>query len=56
VKLGIHELNGDNNSKKVGKDKKNSWEYKYVSVARTGLRNLWLMDFIEIFLSHIAYD
>ena len=38
------------------KDKKDSWEYKYVSTARTGLRNLWLLDFLSIFMKNLYED
>jgi len=30
--------------------KKQDWEYKYVSTTRTVLRNLWLLDFLEVFM------
>ena len=34
---------------------KHSWQWKYVSTARTALRMTWLMDFLEIFMKNI-YD
>ena len=46
-------LNGENNSKLLPKDKKGSWEYKYVSTTRTVLRNLWLLDFLEDFMDNL---
>lgn len=49
----LEQLNGDNNSKLLPKDKKGEWEYKYVSTTRTVLRNLWLLDFFEILFQNL---
>lgn len=53
VALGVQELNGENNHKKFKKD---TWEYNYISTARTTLRNLWLMDFLEELMKLINED
>ena len=56
MKNNVHILNGENNSKKLDKSKKTSWEYKYTSTARTVLRNLWLMDFLHILMKNLHED
>jgi hypothetical protein len=49
-------LNGENNHHLLPKTKKNDWEYTYTSTTRTGLRNLWLMDFLYYFMSKIINE
>ena len=41
------ELNGENNSKKLPKDKKGSWEYTYTSTGRHLVRMHWLTNFVK---------
>ena len=38
AQLGVTRLNGENQKKELKKDKKGSWEWKYVSNARTLVR------------------
>ena len=41
------ELNSENNSKKLPKDKKGSWEWTYVSTGRHLVRMHWLTNFVK---------
>lgn len=56
ISISLHILNGENNSKKLDKSKKTSWEYKYTSTTRTVLRNLWLFDFLHILMKNLHED
>lgn len=56
INTNVHILNGENNSKKLDKSKKTSWEYKYTSTSRTVLRNLWLMDFVFHLMKNLHDD
>jgi hypothetical protein len=56
MSTNVHILNGENNSKKLDKSKKTSWEYKYTSTSRTVLRNLWLMDFVYHLMKNLHED
>ena len=42
----VAQLNGDNNSDFLKKDKKETWQYTYNSTARNVIRMWWLTDFI----------
>ena len=53
INLGVIQLNGDNNSKKLDKSKKNSWEWKYNSSGRNLVRMWWLTKFLTKLLSNL---
>ena len=50
----VIKLNGNENSKFLGKESKNTWKWKYTSTTRTVLRNMWLMDFIDILMHDLG--
>ena len=52
--MGIDILNGSNNSKKLKKEKKTSWEWKYNSSARNVVRMWWLSKFVTHLLGRLA--
>ena len=47
AEMKVVELNGDNNKKMLPKDKKESWEWKYVSTGRHLVRMHWLTNFVK---------
>ena len=53
INLGVIQLNGENNSKKLDKSKKNSWEWKYNSSGRNLVRMWWLTKFLTKLLSNL---
>ena len=53
IALGVAVCNGDNNSKKLDKSKKNSWEWKYNSSARNLVRMWWLSKFLTKLLDNL---
>ena len=53
IELGVTQLNGDNNSKKLTNDKKTSWEWKYNSTSRNLVRMWWLTKFLTQLLDNL---
>ena len=53
IAQGVAECNGDNNSKKVDKSKKQSWEWTYNSSARNLVRMWWLSKFLTKLLENL---
>ena len=54
VKLGVTRLNGENQKKELPKEKKGSWEWKYVSTARTYDKVIWIFDFAHALFDNIT--
>lgn len=46
-------LNGKNNSKKLGKAAKDTWQYTYISTARSVVRMARLTDFCQFFFNQL---
>ena len=54
--MKVVELNGDNNKKMLPKDKKGSWEWKYVSTGRHLVRMHWLTNFVKTLFDILTSD
>ena len=54
--MKVVELNGDNNKKMLPKDKKESWEWKYVSTGRHLVRMHWLTNFVKTLFDILTSD
>ena len=54
--MKVVELNGDNNKKMLPKDKKGSWEWKYVSTGRHLVRMHWLTNFVKSLFDILTSD
>lgn len=50
----VAELSGKNNTKKLAKSEKDTWQYTYISSARSSVRMTWLCDFNYCFWSALA--
>ena len=54
--MNLHRLNGSNNKNLIPEFQLDTWKGSYVSTARTVNRQLWMLDFLEIFYSLLYED
>ena len=56
VDMKVVQLNGENQSKMLPKDKKGSWEWSYVSTGRHLVRMHWLTNFVKTLFDILTTD
>ena len=56
VENNVANLNGKNNKKVLGKERKSDWQYTYNSTSRNVIRMWWLTKFTTQMFFHLANE